>query len=340
MWKWFVIVSLALTFLMVLPVAGQMETVVYISSAWVRATVAAPVAEATAETGGMAMHSEATPEIGGMSMGGVSAAYMTIENPGTSALRLVGAATTAANIVEIHEVTMENDVMRMRPLENGLEIPAGGSVELKLGGYHVMLMDLTREFVPGEAISLTLTFEALNAEGTPGGTVQEVVIGAPIREEAPAPNSLIFVNAWARPTVAATMGEATAEPMHTGGMETTAEAPMGGMSADSVSAAYMQIMNRGETADRLVSATTSAANLVEIHEVVMENDVMKMRPLENGLEIAAGGSVELKPGGYHIMLMELTREFVPGEAITLTLKFESGAEIEIGVPIEDRMAME
>lgn len=309
--------------------AGQDYAELYITGAWARSTVAAPMAETTPDMSGMGM-AEATAESSMGSMDSVSAAYMTIENPGGSTVRLVGAATLAAGLVEIHEVTMENDVMRMRPLENGLDIPAGESIELKPGSYHIMLMNLTRDFVPGEAISLTLTFDLLNEDGTPSDKQFDMVIGAPIREDQPAPNDFVFINAWARPTVAV-MAEVTPAMGSMGGMEATAE--VGGMSSmDSVSAAYMKILNRGG-ADRLVAASSDAAKVVEIHEVTMVNDVMRMRPLEGGLEIPAGEKVVLQPGGYHIMLMQLTRDFVPGEAIVLMLTFASGAEIQLGVPI-------
>lgn len=319
---------------------AQDGVVLSITGVWARATVAAPVAEATPEMG-----AEATMEAGSMmggSMDAVSAAYMTIENGSDQALKLVSATTAAAGLVEIHEVTMENDVMKMRPVEGGLEIPAGGSVELKPGGYHVMLMELKQDFVPSEAISLTLKFEVLDADGAASGEMHEVMVGAPILAEAPAANGdLVIANAWARPTVAESAGEMGGQMGNMAATpEVTSEAGGMGMmggSMDAVSAVYMTILNRGEQADRLVSAATAAAASVEIHEVTMENDVMRMRPVEGGIEISAGGSVELKPGGYHVMLMELRQDFVPGAAIELTLTFESGAEVTIGVPIYDPM---
>lgn len=328
---------LAFVFLNSGTIAGQDEVELYITGIWVRSTVAAPVAEATPDMSGIGMEAEATAESGMGGMDSVSAAYMMIENPGSSAVRLISGSTLSAGMVEIHEVTMENDVMRMRPLENGLDIPAGGRVELKPGGYHVMMMNLTRDFVPGQAISLTLTFETLNADGTTGDTTFDVTVGAPIREDAPVPNDFVFINAWARPTV---MVMAESKPEMSATAEATAERGMGGMSSmDSVSAAYMQILNGGR-ADQLVTAHSDAAKLVEIHEVTMANDVMRMRPLEGGLELPVGERVILQPGGYHIMLMQLTRDFVPGEAIALTLIFESGAEVQLGVPIYDGTMLE
>lgn len=73
--------------------------------------------------------------------------------------RLVGASSAAAGVVEIHEMSMHGDVMKMRAVP-GLDLPAGKTVELKPGGYHVMLMDLKRQIKEGETVVLTLTIES------------------------------------------------------------------------------------------------------------------------------------------------------------------------------------
>ncbi|MBU7579910.1 MAG: copper chaperone PCu(A)C [Porphyrobacter sp.] len=86
-------------------------------------------------------------------------AFMTIANTGTAADRLTGGSSPVAGRVEIHTVTMENDVMRMRQLEDGLEVPAGGEVTLKPGSFHVMLMDLKQPLKAGDKVPLTLTFK-------------------------------------------------------------------------------------------------------------------------------------------------------------------------------------
>ena len=73
--------------------------------------------------------------------------------------RLVTVSTPIAGIVEIHEMKLENNVMKMRALDAGLELPAGKTVELKPGGYHVMLMDLKKNVAAGETVPLTLVVE-------------------------------------------------------------------------------------------------------------------------------------------------------------------------------------
>lgn len=145
--------------------------------------------------------------------------------------------------------------------------------------------------------------------------------------------NLSITEAFARPTASGDMGHAG----H-GGMEATAEATqaaMGGMThgTKGVSAAYMTITNKGDKADRLVKAETSVAGLVEIHETVVQNDVAQMQPMLNGIEVPALSSVELKPGGYHIMLMDLKEDLVVGQTITIKLTFESGLTIELKVPV-------
>jgi copper(I)-binding protein len=103
----------------------------------------------------------------------------------------------------------------------------------------------------------------------------------------------------------------------------------------SVSAAFMLIRNQADTADRLLSAETTAASTTEIHMTEMVNDVMKMRPVEGGLEIPARGQVELKPGSYHLMLIDVTQDLLPGDKIPLLLKFEKAGEIRIEAEVKN-----
>ncbi len=158
---------------------------------------------------------------------------------------------------------------------------------------------------------------------------------------APAPTSQLSASgAWVRATsaLAAESTEMTTSPDATPTMESAEAMPApslgeaGGMtmSQDAVSAAYLTIRNAGSAADRLVSAATSVAGVVEIHTSEMDSQgVMRMRPLAGGLEIPAGGSVTLEPGSYHLMLMQLSQMLVPGETVTLTLRFASGTTLEV-----------
>ena len=89
----------------------------------------------------------------------VAAGFLTIENKGSAPDKLVSASTPLADHAEIHEMKMANGVMSMREISGGLTIPAGQSVTLAPGGYHLMLMGPKQPFKQGEKVPLTLTFE-------------------------------------------------------------------------------------------------------------------------------------------------------------------------------------
>lgn len=99
--------------------------------------------------------------------------------------------------------------------------------------------------------------------------------------------------------------------------------------------AFMVIANKSGQADRLLSASSSAAKMVELHETIMESGVMKMVHQPQGFEIPAGGMLELKPGGKHIMLMNLVAPLEAGQTIQITLKFEKAGDMTVNVPVRD-----
>ncbi|MCA6114132.1 copper chaperone PCu(A)C [Bradyrhizobium sp. WSM 1738] len=89
----------------------------------------------------------------------IAGGYLTVENKGSAADRLVGASGENIGKVEVHEMAMKNGVMTMRPLDKGLTIEPGKTVKLAPGGYHLMLMDLKQPFKQGDKVPLTLEFE-------------------------------------------------------------------------------------------------------------------------------------------------------------------------------------
>jgi periplasmic copper chaperone A len=101
-------------------------------------------------------------------------------------------------------------------------------------------------------------------------------------------------------------------------------------------AVYCEIQNRGR-ADKLLGARSSAARGAEIHASVSENGVVEMRRIE-ALAVGAGASVELEPGGTHVMLVGLAAPLVPGAKLALTLVFEAAGEIAVEVPVVDARA--
>ena len=92
----------------------------------------------------------------------------------TSGGKLVSASSPVAGVVEIHEMVMDGNVMKMRAIA-GLELPAGKPVDLKPGGYHVMLMDLKQELKTGESVPVTLVIEGA------GGKRESVELKAPVK---------------------------------------------------------------------------------------------------------------------------------------------------------------
>ncbi len=91
-------------------------------------------------------------------------AFMKITAPQAS--RLVSASSPVAGVVEIHEMKMERDVMKMSALPQGLVLPAGQTIELKPGGYHVMLMDLKSTLSPNTQVAVKLTFQDARGQQT------------------------------------------------------------------------------------------------------------------------------------------------------------------------------
>jgi copper(I)-binding protein len=89
----------------------------------------------------------------------VAGGYITIENKGSAADKLLGGSGDVAGKVEIHEMAMDGGVMKMRPLDQGLVIEPGKTVKLAPGGYHMMLMDLKTQLKQGDKVPVTLQFE-------------------------------------------------------------------------------------------------------------------------------------------------------------------------------------
>ncbi len=96
-----------------------------------------------------------------------------------------------------------------------------------------------------------------------------------------------------------------------------------------VAGGYLRIVNRGRQADRLVGGSLVAAGGFEVHESTNVDGVARMRPLERGLEIRPGETVELKPGGLHLMFLDLKEPLREGQAVRGTLVFERAGTIEV-----------
>ena len=127
-------------------------------------------------TAALAAHAQTTvkdPWVRG-TVAGQKATGMFGQVTSTSGGKLVSASSPVAGVVEIHEMVMDGNVMKMRAIA-GLELPAGKPVDLKPGGYHVMLMDLKQELKTGESVPVTLVIEGA------GGKRESVELKAPVK---------------------------------------------------------------------------------------------------------------------------------------------------------------
>lgn len=253
------------------------------------------------------------------------AVFGTLVNLTASDDTLTGASSDVAEFVEIHEMTVSDDgVMRMNPLADGLEIPAGQYRSLESGGLHIMLINLVAPLEAGSSFTLTLHFaqagdvpvtvNVLGMDGADaahgamdmhghaaGGHDMTHTEDEPVAVDA-ACAGIHILGAWVRPAN---------EAMPT-------------------SAAYALLLNLGDTEETLLGAATDVAQAVELHEMIMaEGDVMRMQAVEGGIAIPAGEIVALQPGGLHVMLIGLTGALTEGETLPLTLTFAHAGDIPV-----------
>jgi copper(I)-binding protein len=131
-----------------------------------------------------------------------------------------------------------------------------------------------------------------------------------------------------------------ATPHAHGGTELRIEQPWSRATAGNAKtgAGYLKIHNPGTAADRLVAAESPVSARMELHEMAMVDNVMRMRPLERGIPVPAAGEVELKPGGLHLMFIDLKAPLVQGTKIPVTLRFEKKGEVKIELDVRDLRA--
>lgn len=162
---------------------------------------------------------EASPEATPQAIS-TAAVYLTIENSGDTADRLLGGSTPAASSVELHATTDDSGVQQMREQTDGIEIPAGETVTFDPGGYHVMLVGLTADLRNGDSYELTLDFATA---GSVTITVQVRPLAAPLESvPAPAPvtaGALTISDVWTRPAPA--LLDETSTPSAAGGATNT-----------------------------------------------------------------------------------------------------------------------
>src|SRR6185437_16199144 len=101
-----------------------------------------------------------------------------------------------------------------------------------------------------------------------------------------------------------------------------------------VGGGFLTIENKGTVPDKLVGASADGAGKIEVHEMAMNNGVMKMRPVEGGLPIDPGKTVKLAPGGLHLMMMDLKSPLKQGDKMPVTLQFEKAGKVAVSLDVQ------
>jgi len=127
---------------------------------------------------------------------------------------------------------------------------------------------------------------------------------------------------------------AQAEDFSVGSLKISAPWARATPNGATVGGGYMTITNTGTTSDRLVSGSSDLSARFEIHTMSMDNGVMKMRQVANGVEIKPGQSVEFSPGGYHVMFVGLKKSFEQGQQVPALLQFEKAGKVAVQFVVE------
>ncbi|MGN7753527.1 DUF1775 domain-containing protein [Sinorhizobium sp. 22678] len=127
--------------------------------------------------------------------------------------------------------------------------------------------------------------------------------------------------------------QSAAEAVKVGDLEISGGAVKAMLPGAKVGGGGFVVRNDGSADDRLLAVESPAAGRVELHEMTMENDVMKMRKLEDGIAVPAGEAVELKNGSLHLMFMEVKKPFAEGDMVPVTLTFEKAGEVDYVLPV-------
>ncbi|MFN7012141.1 MAG: DUF1775 domain-containing protein [Allorhizobium sp.] len=125
----------------------------------------------------------------------------------------------------------------------------------------------------------------------------------------------------------------TMEPVKVGDLELSAGFTRAMLPNQPVGGGFITIKNTGAADDVLIAAESPSAGFMELHEMAMEGDVMKMRPLKDGIPVPAGETVELKPGGLHMMFMKVTEPFVEGGKVNVKLTFQKAGSVDVVLPV-------
>lgn len=104
--------------------------------------------------------------------------------------------------------------------------------------------------------------------------------------------------------------------------------------AQTVGGGFVTLANKGSLEDRLISAEASVAGQVQLHTMIMDSGIMRMRQVQDGIRIPAKGTVTLRPGGFHLMFMQLKRPLRQGESFPVTLHFQRAGRITVRFAVQ------
>lgn len=127
---------------------------------------------------------------------------------------------------------------------------------------------------------------------------------------------------------------ATAADVTAGSLQISAPWARATPKGASIGGGYLKITNTGTEPDRLIGGSTGVSKRFEVHFTTMENGVMKMRPVSDGLEIKPGQTVEFKPGGYHAMFIDLNQPLEKGDRFKVTLEFAKAGKVDVEFTVE------
>ncbi len=247
------------------------------------------------------------------------AVYFDVMNNGEAEDAIVAAVSEAAGVVELHETIIDEDqMMQMMPVEQ-FDLPVGETVALERGGKHIMLLDIQQELAEGDMVDVTLTFasgESVDASFE----VQGALTGHGDHSH----------------------GEMHDEDMNTGMVSGENESGIQIMDAFARAsipngAVYFNVMNMGDAADAIISAESDVADVVELHETILDEDqMMQMMPVEQ-FDLPTAETVTLEPGGKHVMLLGIQEGLAEGDMISVTLNFANSDPISLMVEIRESL---
>ncbi|CDN54208.1 Secreted protein containing DUF461 [Neorhizobium galegae bv. officinalis bv. officinalis str. HAMBI 1141] len=146
---------------------------------------------------------------------------------------------------------------------------------------------------------------------------------------------LVFVSIFAATGIIIAGATAAQDaPTKVGDLEVTGAFTKAMLPGQPVGGGYFTIKNNGKSDDMLTSVSSPVAGTVEMHEMAMQGEVMKMRKLDTGIAIPAGKTVELTPGGLHLMFIKVKEPFKQGGKVPVTLTFEKTGKVDITLPVE------